>query len=215
MIAEKAIKSGKNPEYKGKSVNEVRELWKASGDYACQLGTYVHSVMELGWQNKEFYPDETVLAKFPGMKEDFEYRKARCKKILSVLKERYIPIKNETIVYDRDWKLCGTIDFLAYNKHKNCRSILDWKTNKKWDFNNRFQKLKTPFNNIDDCNIKHYELQLNTYKAILEKHTDIKVGEMLLVQIPNKEKEIIETHICEDLQDILIPYLNNRKEVIK
>lgn len=62
---------------------------------------------------------------------------------------------------------------------------------------------------MDDCNINHYELQLNTYKAILEKHTDIKVGEMLLVQIPNKEKGLIETHQCKDWQKVLIPYLDS------
>ena len=208
LIVEKAIKK-KDSQYKGRTVEQVRAVWKASGDYACQLGTYVHSVMELGWQNKEFYPDENILAKYPGMKEDFEYRKQRCKKVLSILKERYIPIKNETIVYDRDWQLCGTIDFLGYNKHKKCVSILDWKTNKKWDFNNKYQKLRAPFDMMDDCNINHYELQLNTYKAILETHTDIKVGEMLLVQIPNKEKGLIETHQCKDWQKVLIPYLDS------
>jgi hypothetical protein len=32
---------------------------------------------------------------------------------------------------------------------------------------------------------------------------------MLLVQIPNKEKELIETHQCKDWQKVLIPYLDS------
>lgn len=210
IIAEKAIKGGKHPEYVGKTVEEVRGMWKASADYACEIGTIVHETLEFGWQNKEYYPDERLFERFPGMKEDYDYRKEKCRHILKLLKERYIPIKNETIVYDRDWKLCGTIDFLAYNKKTNQVAILDWKTNKKWDFTNKFQRLKKPFDFLDDCNINHYELQLNTYKAILEKHTDIKVGEMRLVHIPNAEKAVVETHECRDLQKTLIPYLDSR-----
>lgn len=208
-----ALRASKNPNKEdcfGKSIEEIRAMWKHSGDYACVLGTMVHSVMEYGWQNKEFYPDERLFEPFPGMKEDFIFRKAKAKKILSEMKKIYVPLKNEFIVYDRDWKLCGTIDFLAYNKQKDCVSIIDWKTNKKWDYNNRFQKMKEPFLNFDDCNIKHYEIQLNTYKAILEKHTDIKVGEMVLIQIPNAEKNISEIHKCENHQNIIIDYLNKR-----
>lgn len=208
-IAEKVIKKNKDGKYTGKTIQDVRTEWKEAGEYACQLGTYVHAVMEYGWQNKEFYPDENILAKFPGMKEDFLYRKAEAKNILKNLKKIYTPLKNEFIVYDQEWALCGTIDFLALNKKKKCISILDWKTNKKWDYYNKFSSLKKPFDFLPDCNISHYELQLNTYKAILEKHTDIKVGEMVLIQIPSEGKAK-EMHICKDYQNILINYLNEK-----
>ncbi len=208
LIAEKALKK---PENAGKTVEGLRAEWKAKGDYACTLGTMVHSVMELGWQNKEFYPDQKLFEQWqePDMKSDFIYRKGRCKHILKTLKERYIPIKNEFIVYDRDWKLCGTIDFLAYNKEKDCISILDWKTNKKWDYSNRYQRLQAPFDDLEDCNIKHYELQLSTYKAILEKHTGLEVGEMLLVHIPNDSAPTNPAvHKCKDYSERVSSYLN-------
>lgn len=207
LIAEKAIKNNKDGRYTGKTVEQVRAEWKQSADYACRLGTDIHAIMEFGWQNKEYYPDETLFENFPGMKEDYELRKQKAKYILNGMKDIYTPIKNEFIVYDRDWKLCGTIDFLAYNKKKDCISILDWKTNKKWDFTNKYQKLKAPFNDKDDCNIVHYEIQLNTYKAILEKHTSLRVGEMVLVHIP-PENGSPELHKCADYQNKIIPYLN-------
>lgn len=213
LIAEKASKNPNNAVAYGKPVDEIRAAWKYSGDYACALGTMVHSVMEYGWQNKEFYPDDRILEKYPGMKEDFEYRKKLAKDILKAMKQKYVPLKNEFIVYDRDWKLCGTIDFLAYNKKDDCVAILDWKTNKKWDHNNRYQKLTGPFSELDDCNIKHYEIQLNTYKAILEKHTSIKVDEMCLIQIPSVGKPP-EIHKCNDLQNIIVPYLNSKEHLI-
>ena len=211
LIAEKAINKP-GSKYAGMTVEQVRAQWKQAGAASCVLGTAVHSVLELGWQNKEFSPDYSLFEPYPGMREDFEYRKKKCKAVLKILRERYVPIRNETIVYDRDWRLCGTIDMLGYNKMTKQYAILDWKTNKKWDFTNKFQRLKKPFDMLDDCNVNHYELQLNTYKAILEKHTDIKIGEMLLVQIPNQEKGLVETHICRDHQSVLIPYLDEYRK---
>lgn len=210
LIAEKAIKNNKDGKYTGKTVAEVRADWKYAGDYACNLGTYVHSVMELGWQNKEAYADINVLEKFPGMKEDYEWRKNKAKKIIETLKERYIPIKNEFIVYDKDWQLVGTIDMLAYNYKTKQYAIIDWKTSKKFEHTNRFQKMKYPFETEDDCNCNHYSLQLSTYKAILEKHCpSIKISEMFLVQIPNKETSISEVYFCKDYSNKIKDYLNS------
>lgn len=210
MIAEKASQKlgGK---YYGKQVADIRAEWKQTGDYACTLGTAVHSVAEFEWQNKEFYPDYNELDKFEGMREDFEWRKKKAKSLIATLKERYIPIKNEFIVYDRDWGLVGTIDFLCYNKIKDCYAILDWKTSKKFDHTNRYQKMKEPFNTEDDCNCNHYSMQLSLYKAILEKHCpSMKIGEMMLVQIPCKETAKSEIFLCKDYSQKLIEYLDSR-----
>ena len=45
LIAEKAI-AKKDSKYKGMTVEQVRAEWKASGDYACQLGTYVQRTLD-------------------------------------------------------------------------------------------------------------------------------------------------------------------------
>lgn len=209
LIAEKAIKNNKDGKYTGKTVKQVRDEWKYAGDYACQLGTYVHSVCEMDWQNKEAYADDKVLEQFDGMKEDYEYRKKKAKSLIKILRERYIPIKNEFIVYDRDWKIVGTIDMLAYNKVDNKFAIIDWKTSKKFDHSNRFQKMKAPFQNEDDCNCNHYSMQLSLYKAILEKHCpSIKIEEMILVQIPAKERGKSEVFKCKDYSKTLAKYLD-------
>ena len=194
------------------TAKKLRAEWNHSGDIACSLGTMVHAVAELGWQNKEFYPDDREFEKYPEIKEDFDYRKQKLKKMMTDMRKIYMPIKNELIVYDRGWKLCGTIDFLAKDIRDGSYAIIDWKTNKKWEFSNRYNKLKAPFDKLDDCNISHYELQLNIYKAILEKHTDIKIKDLILIHIPPKEVGMAEVHKCQDLQKILIPYLNKMEK---
>lgn len=202
-IAAKASKK------QGKPANLLKEEWKKSGDYAKVLGTEVHAVMEYLWQNKDYAGNKDKMAMFPGMQEDFDYRKKKCKEIFNSLKKMYVPIKNEFIVYDRDWKLCGTIDFLCWNKVKNCYAILDWKTSKKFDRANRFDKLKAPFSTYDACNCAEYSIQLSTYKAILEKHCpDIKIGELVLIQLP-KEGTDPDIFKCYDFSERIKIWLDN------
>lgn len=212
LIAEKASKNAKNKEAFGKPISEIRAAWKYSGDYAKVLGTEVHAVMEYLWQNKDYAGNTDKMAMYPGMQEDFNYRKQKCKEIFKSLKKMYVPIKNEFIVYDRDWELCGTIDFLCWNKIKNCYAILDWKTSKKFERSKPFSKLKAPFSTYDDCNCAEYSIQLSTYKAILEKHCpDIKIGEMVLIQLP-KEGTDPDIFKCYDFSERIKIYLNNKKE---
>lgn len=51
------------------------------------------------------------------------------------------------------------------------------------------------------------------YKAILEKHCpSIKIGEMMLVQIPNKETSKSEIYLCQDYSKKFLEYFDNRKK---
>lgn len=205
-IAEKCLKK---PENAGKTIKSLRAEWKSKGDYACALGTCVHSVLELLAAKKDFKPDSALYEKFEGLQKDFEWRKQKAKEMFAALKKVYVPIRTEFIVYDRDWKLCGTIDGLYYNLKKDCYSILDWKTSKKFDRANRYAKMKKPFETEDDCNTVHYSMQLSAYKAILEKHCpSIKIGEMMLVQIPSEETGKAEVFDCHDYSKKITEYLD-------
>lgn len=188
--------------YAGKTVEQLIEEWDRVGAYARALGTEIHSVMENLWYRKDYQGDPAVFAKFPEMKADFESRKKYCKQLYEKLKRVYVPIKNELIVYDADNLLCGTIDFLAYNKQKNCYSILDWKTSKSLDLSKPGKKLLAPFDQYDACNVNEYSIQLSTYAWIVEKHTNIKIDEMILFQIP-KASTIPVFANCNDLRPCL------------
>ena len=146
------------------------------------------------------------------MEEDFDFRKGRCKELFTKMKKVYVPIANEFIVYDQEHAICGTIDMLAYNLKKGCYSIIDWKTSKKFDQGNSFTPyMKPPFEHILSCNTNEYSLQLSLYKYILEKHTSIKIGEMVLFQIPNKDNPAPQVFKCMDLSKEIADFLGDSK----
>ena len=201
----KAEECVKKPKYKGETVESLMAKWQLAGDYACTLGTEIHSVMENLWQCKDYNGNRELMSKFEGMCKDFDERKVYCLELYKKLKKFYIPIKNEFIVNDVDNGLCGTIDFLAYNKVKKCYSILDWKTSKEFNTYDQYNngKLLAPFSQFDACNVNEYSIQLSTYAWILEKHTSLRIGEMVLFQIP-KKSTAPSIAVCNDMR----PYLN-------
>lgn len=196
-------KEKKNEKYNGMTVKQVRDMWSASGEYARKLGTEIHSVMENLWYRKDYNGNRALMSQYEGMEQDFDERKVYCKSLYNKMRKMYVPIKNEFIVYDVDNALCGTIDFLAYNKVKKCYSIIDWKTSKSFDSTNpKNEKLLAPFTDFDACNVNEYSIQLSTYAYILEKHTSIRIGEMVLFQIP-KASTAPTICVCNDMR----PYL--------
>jgi hypothetical protein len=58
--------------------------------------------------------------------------------------------------------------------------IYDWKRSKKIDMTNRYKRMASPLQDLEDCNYIHYSLQLNSYKKLLEKCYDVKVIAMFL-----------------------------------
>jgi ATP-dependent exoDNAse (exonuclease V) beta subunit len=71
-------------------------------------------------------------------------------------------------------KIAGQIDLIV--KSGNDIYIIDHKTNKKIDQKGGFDsktkstaKMKYPLNNLEDCNLLHYSLQLSTYAWMLQK----------------------------------------------
>ena len=74
---------------------------------------------------------------------------------------------SEYIVGLLDAKKAGMIDLLQ--REKNIINIIDWKTNETIKVYNKFQKMKSPFEKLDDCDLNIYKLQLNIYRYILIK----------------------------------------------
>lgn len=161
--------------------------------------------MENLWNRKDYEGNTELMRQYDGMYEDFLQRKEYCKSLYNKMKNVYVPIKNEFIVYDVDNALCGTIDFLAYNKITKKYAVLDWKTSKELNIFNQYNndKMKAPFDVFDDCNVNHYSLQLSLYAWMLEKHTSIKIDEMTLFQIPKVTTTPVIAR-CNDMR----PFIN-------
>lgn len=178
---------------------DVRAMWKANADVACDMGTQVHTYMENLWKRKHYQPVTPV--------GDYEQIRKNGLEAYNKLSRRFVPVRNEFIVYKPEWALCGTIDYLCWDRGNDCLAILDWKTNKEISKENRFQTCIGPLNGLPDCNFVHYSAQLSTYKLILERMTNLKVGELALVHLKRDGWEYIP---CMDLSVEIGAYLGNR-----
>lgn len=154
---------------------EIRKMWDDNSKAACALGTDVHAYMENLWKRKKFEP----IIRRPGYDECIAAGNAAYKD----LSNRFAPIREEFIVCKPEWRLCGTIDLLAWDLEKDCLAILDYKTNKEIKRENPWQTCKGALAGLPDCNYVHYSAQLSTYKCLIEARTSFKVGTMALIHI--------------------------------
>ena len=79
-------------------------------------------------------------------------------------------LEPEVKMFDEELGLAGTIDLLITNTDDTV-SLVDWKTNKAIK-NKSFsgnEKGKVPLQDLNDCNLVHYSLQLSTYAYMLER----------------------------------------------
>jgi ATP-dependent exoDNAse (exonuclease V) beta subunit len=155
--------------------------------------------MENLWKRKHYQPVEPV--------GDYELVRKSGLEAYNHLCRRFVPIRNEFIVYKPEWALCGTIDYLCWDRGEDCIAILDWKTNKKIDRENPFQKCIGPLEGLPDCNYIHYSAQLSTYKLLIERMTNLRVEELALVHLKRDGWEYIP---CMDLSVEIGAYLGNR-----
>lgn len=171
----------RSAEKQGCDPMELRAKWQRAADYSCALGTEVHAYMENLMQHKRYIPHFDP--QYPEMPADYDSRLQPCNTAYALITRKYIPVREELIVYNSNWKLCGTIDLLAYNTETGQYAILDYKTNKEIKKDNPWQRMVAPFAEFPDCNYYHYSLQLSTYKAIIENATHLRIGDLVLIHI--------------------------------
>ena len=185
----------------GRTYEDVKAEWDANKEVAASMGTQVHAYMENLWKRKHYQPDKAV--------GDYEQVRKNGLDAYTYLQRRFVPIRNEFIVYKPEWALCGTIDFLCWDRANDCIAILDWKTNKEIKKDNPYGgRLIGPLNGLPDCNYIHYSAQLSTYKLLVERMTDLRIGELALVHLKRDGWEYIQ---CRDFSVEIGAYLGNLK----
>ena len=112
------------------------------------------------------------------------------------------------MVWDKELKLAGSIDML-YKNPDGTFSIYDWKRSKEIIKTNRWNKYSHTecISHIPDTNYWHYCLQLNTYKALLEKNYGYQIKDMYLVCLhPNHKsyQRIKVADLQEDVKNLFI-----------
>ena len=119
-----------------------------------------------------------------------------------------MPYRTEMIVWDKELKLCGSIDMLFENELGELE-LYDWKRCKEIKKSN-WDKFSTTecIEHLPDSNYWHYALQLNTYKYMLEKNYGKKVNGMYLVCMhPNNKNgcylKYKVPHLKEEINDLM------------
>jgi len=198
------------------STESVKYAWTFLNELSTYKGSALHNFIENYYYNKIFYyPKKEIENNFgyDPIYEDYTLIKNQFIKFYNDSFNRLIPIKPEYIVYDKEYKVSGMVDMLFYNIKSKRLEIWDWKTNKKLNRFNDFQKMSGIFSDLDDCEFNTYSLQLNTYKYIIEKNTGIKLGDCYIVWFfsGNKGYEIIK---IPDLQHRVETMLNEHKKTL-
>lgn len=140
--------------------------WEENKNKACDRGTAIHLGKELKFYDDKEHsiPHFNLGGKFKCEKNHYELDFEK-----GVYPEYLVAIKTK----DNELKVAGQIDLLI--KDGDDLYIIDYKTNKKLDDKSYFdpktkkhQMMKYPLNNVMDCNMMHYTLQLSTYAYLLQ-----------------------------------------------
>lgn len=140
------------------SVDVVLQEWADKRDVAAVRGRRVHQVCEdviRGNAVRHTPQNDKELAMFKHAAE-----------AAAKLKERFIVIDTEKIVFDHRLRIAGAIDLLL--KYDNTYIICDWKTNKEVSDDNRYNNFGLgPLSKMPDTHISHFNLQLSLYEYLL------------------------------------------------
>ena len=181
----------------GISVEEVIRGWRFINRKGTMKGSIIHDYGENLLLNKVFkYPEEEILREFgfDPIRPEYEITKKHVDKFVNHSRGRLIPVKTELVMYDKESLVGGMADILFYNVKAKELQIWDWKTNKAFTEENSERQLKDFMFTLQDCDLEIYSLQLEAYKYILEKNTNLKLGKSYIVWVShnNDDFKVIE-----------------------
>ena len=195
---------------------EIKDQWSNNGKEASEAGTKMHYDIECYYNNMEVKNDSIEYKYF----QNFEYDRKigdNNEELKSQLPTTPVPYRTEWMVYDKELKFAGSIDML-YEKPDGSLLIYDWKRSKGIEKVSRWNKFSTTecIEHLPDTNYWHYCLQLNTYKAIIEKNYGKKVDGMYLVCLhpdnKNNNYQVFKVvDLGEEVQDLFKLRMNNLK----
>lgn len=179
-----AKKSAKNKKSKwhGMTEKEILAAWESETQRAIGLGNWYHNQRESDMLDFKTIAREGVELPIikPEINEDGTKTAPTQKLIDGVYPEHF--------VYLKSLGLCGQADLVEIvNGEIN---ITDYKTNKEikekgyTNWEGITSKMYNPVNNLDDCNLMHYNLQLSIYAYIIKKHNPkLKIGKLIIQHV--------------------------------
>jgi hypothetical protein len=171
------------------TADEIKASWDKNRDEAAAAGTKMHYDIECYYNDCPIENNSIEYGYFNKFLEDFPELNSR-------------PYRTEWMVYYEELRLAGSIDMIFENADGTLQ-IYDWKRCKEIVKTTSFGKCgnKECIEHLPDTNYWHYCLQLNTYKAIIEKKYGKKVTDMYLVCLhPDNKNKSYQRIKVADLQ---------------
>ena len=209
-----------NPEnkYWGMTKEEIKKMWSDNSSAVSGAGTEMHYEIECFMNNPVLssYTHKELLAHYrQGKGDGDDDDTAKTIEARDSVEWEYFmkfveetpdlnPYRTEWTVYDEELKLSGSID-MVYENPDGTLMIYDWKRSKSITKINTYDKfaLTHCISHLPDSNFWHYSLQLNTYKAILERKYGKKVTDLKLVRLhPNCKDDNDDTYELIDVPDM-------------
>ena len=195
----KAKKTGLDADY-------IAQTWATKSDIGKLRGSIVHDYCEKLWANKRFpihHPSwvmrlgtQTTINYINSVNTMLKYSD----EYFMDYKQRFIPIRLELVLGDEDHKLASMVDKLVYDVVLDCVGIVDYKTDKQfstYSYYKEKEKFLPPISHLDKCEKHKYGLQLQLYKYIIEKYTDIKIEFRKIVWFNPKN----DSYVILDMDD--------------
>ncbi len=191
--------------------SEILQSYEDKRNASTERGTKIHAMME----DLFYQGDKKAISKYAGG-GTFEVKKGYYK--LDIDRAIY-PEFLISYEFDEYLKIAGQIDYLQISDNEIV--LLDWKTNGKIDKESYFdrttkkrQMMLSPLENIMDCNLCHYQLQLSMYAYLLQKiNPKFKIKKLAIVHFDHdgNETEYEVKYLKDDIARLLLYHRKKNK----
>lgn len=187
------------------TVDVILAEWKEKNKVACDRGTEIHAMFE-----NLFYQGNFDVVKDLNITKDYICKKNKYD-ILNVDKGVFPELMLDYKSPDGKLRIAGQSDIII--KTGNEIYVLDFKTNKKLDeksyFNPKTKKstmMLYPLNNLMDCNMVHYQLQLSTYAWMIKQaYPEMVIKSLVIIHIDHDgvENRYELEYIPKDVENMI------------
>lgn len=194
--------SAKVAKREGRTAAEVQAEWQLKGVEGRNKGTKTHNYIELKLNKSP----EVILEATDDLPIECKAFDKFWAKISKNKKAKCLT--QEWPIGDADWGLAGKLDAILELTEDQVKDnyVFDWKTGK-FETYNGFNRLKPPFDDLDENQLNLYSIQVSLYRIILDKHTDLKIKDGYLVHLsPDGSFKIHKAH---DYRIRLIKWLSD------
>lgn len=184
---------------RGITKEEVIKEWDDKRDFACHKGHVVHSFGE------DYMFDRNRSIDYP----EFSGYMNSIKSFWASLPNHIVPAIAELQMYSKEFNLAGTADIILYDTKRKGFIIADYKTNIDLFKNYKGKKLKKPFNDLLECPMSKYKIQLSIYQSLFEQ-TGFKILDRVIIWL--QEDGTFKKYHTEDLTKKVKKYLEDEKQ---